>query len=470
MPRRAIPPRQIAVIDIGKTNIKVALVDLQSRGELAVQTMPNHVLPGPPYPHFDTEAQWQFILAALANIHSRHRVDAISVTTHGACAALLDAQGNLATPVLDYEHDGPEETAADYDTLRPDFAETGSPRLPLGLNLGAQLHWLFTRDPDLRERVATVVTWPQYWLQRLTGTAATDVTSLGCHTDLWNPHERKFSRLVARLGLAQKLAPAHPSGEVMGVVSNAVIEATNMAPGTPVCCGIHDSNASLLPHLLGAEASFSVVSTGTWVIVMTMGGTGAALDPKRDTLINVNAFGDPVPSARFMGGREYARVQAPSGTEVRQRDVESVLERGLMLLPAAEPKSGPFQGRQMHWSEPEDTITPGERELAVSWYLALMTAECLTITGAQGPVRVEGPFARNPCYLSMLEAACGQGVAASSSQTGTAQGAALLWAEPGTPTDARLSESGAPSFVVPCINQPRLIAYAERWRARVARP
>ena len=35
-------------------------------------------------------------------------IDAISVTTHGATAALLDADGALALPVLDYEHDGPD--------------------------------------------------------------------------------------------------------------------------------------------------------------------------------------------------------------------------------------------------------------------------------------------------------------------------------------------------------------------------
>ena len=470
MPRRAVPPRLIAVIDIGKTNVKVALVDLQSRAELAVQTMPNTVRPGPPYPHFDTEVMWQFILTALTEIHEKHRIDAISVTTHGACAALMTAQGDLATPVLDYEHDGPDETAAAYDSLRPAFLETGSPRLPLGLNLGAQLHWLLTRDPGLIERVATVVTWPQYWVHRLTGALATDVTSLGCHTDLWDPHQRKFSGLVARLGLAQKLAPALPSGEVAGVLRKDVAARTRMAPGTPVCCGIHDSNASLLPYLLGSETAFSVVSTGTWVVVMTVGGNPVTLDPQRDTLINVNAFGDPIPSARFMGGREYARVQPPTGTQVSKADVQSVLARNLMLFPAVEPKSGPFQGRRAQWSDPEEQISAGERQVAVSWYLALMTAECLRITGARGAVRVEGPFARNSWYLSMLEAACGHGVAASASQTGTAQGAALLWAEPGTPTDARQSESGMPRFVSPVAQDPALVAYARMWQARVARP
>nr|WP_199178698.1 hypothetical protein [Acidimangrovimonas sediminis] len=89
-------------------------------------------------------------------------------------------------------------------------------------------------------------------------------------------------------------------------------------PGTPVNCGIHDSNASLLPYLKGHEAPFAVVSTGTWVIAMAIGGRMSRnignLDEARDTLVNVNALGAPVPSARFMGGREYEALGAPAGT------------------------------------------------------------------------------------------------------------------------------------------------------------
>jgi L-fuculokinase len=29
--------------------------------------------------------------------------------------------------------------------------------------------------------------YPQYWAWRLCGAAASEATSLGCHTDLWHP-------------------------------------------------------------------------------------------------------------------------------------------------------------------------------------------------------------------------------------------------------------------------------------------
>ena len=83
---------------------------------------------------------------------------------------------------------------------------------------------------------------------------------------------------------------------------------------------------------------------------MAIGGRKVALDPARDTLINVNALGDPVPSARFMGGREFELVRR-GHDGFSEADVEAVLARGVLLLPSVETQSGPFQGREASWSE-----------------------------------------------------------------------------------------------------------------------
>jgi sugar (pentulose or hexulose) kinase len=96
--------RHIAVIDIGKSNAKLALVDLTTLSEIAITTRPNIVSSGPPWPHYDVDGHWAFLIEALAVFHKRHGVDAISITTHGACAALLASDGSLEAPILDYEH------------------------------------------------------------------------------------------------------------------------------------------------------------------------------------------------------------------------------------------------------------------------------------------------------------------------------------------------------------------------------
>ncbi len=456
------PPRHVAVIDIGKTNAKLALVDLATLTEIAVLTTPNTVLPGGPWPHFDSEALWSFILSGLRDLHAAYRIDAISVTTHGACAALLGHDGALAAPVLDYEHNGPDALAEAYDAIRPPFTETGSPRLPMGLNLGAQLHWMFAADPGLLGRTATIVTWPQYWSQRLTGIAATDMTSLGTHTDLWNPHKAMFSTLPDRLNIRDRLAPARRSGDILGHVLPSVAAAAGLAPGTPVACGIHDSNASLYPHLLSREPPFAVVSTGTWVICMAIGGASVTLDPARDTLVNVNARGEPVPSARFMGGREFDLIRAGSNGIPTDADCAAVRARHLKLLPAVERRSGPFPGRTHRWTEAETDISNGERMAATAYYLAMMTAECLSMTGADGATLVEGPFARNTPFLDLLATATGRAVIPSLSATGTSVGAALLF-DP----DPRRAEASTMTTILP---SKELAAYATGWRRSVSSP
>lgn len=451
--------RHIGVIDVGKTNAKLALVDAATWTEIGVVTRPNAVLPGPPWPHFDLDGHWRFFLHHLGRFHAEHGVDAISVTTHGASAVLLDAQGELAAPMLDYEYSGPDELAGAYDAIRPAFTETGSARLPMGLNLGAQLHWLFHTQPDLADRVAQILTYPQYWGYRLTGERATDVTSLGCHTDLWNPWQGRFSSLVDRLGLAGRIPVARRPGAILGHLRPDVAAATGLSPDTPVACGIHDSNASLYPYVMGMQAPFAVVSTGTWVVAMAVGGRDAVLDPARDVLVNVNACGDAVPSARFMGGREFDMIRGTDAAPPDEGDRRAVLDGGVMILPAVEPASGPFPGCVMSWTS--DPQTAGQRMAALSWYLALMTATCLDLIGAAGPVIVEGPFARNGDYLAMLTAICPGGVRVASSATGTSVGAGMLL----------LDRPHAPQTVaIPPSNEADALRhYAAVWRARVQR-
>jgi sugar (pentulose or hexulose) kinase len=418
--------RHIAVIDIGKTNAKVALVDLENMREIAVRTRPNAVLRDGPYPHYEIEGLWSFVLDSLAVINREQPVEAIAVTTHGATAVLLDGQGNLALPVLDYEHAGPDALAAEYDALRPAFEETGSPRLLNGLNVGAQIFWQMKTFPDEFARAASIVMYAQYWSWRLSGVLANEVTSLGCHTDLWSSSSRDYSSLVDRQDWRRLMPPVRQAGDSLGPILPEVARQAGLASSTPVYCGIHDSNASLLPHLFSRKPPFAVVSTGTWVVSMAIGGKTVRLNPARDTLINVNAFGNQVPSARFMGGREFEMIMSGRDAGWTEADQETVLGKGIMLLPAVQRGSGPFAARESQWLQ-EEPASEGQRALAASFYLALMTATCLELIGADGPIIVEGPFARNSAFVRMLAAATGRSVVADgAASTGTSVGAALL--------------------------------------------
>ena len=420
--------RHIAVIDIGKTNAKVVVLDAETGAEIAAVKTANSVLKSGPYPHYDIEGLWDFIVSALKSFAGTPGFDAISITTHGASAVLLSADGSLAMPALDYEHGYPQAVQDAYAQLRPGFGETFSPGLSVGLNVGAQIHYLKSTFPADFARVAMILTYPQYWAFRLSGVAANEVTSLGCHTDLWNPTTQSYSPLVDTLGIRALMAPIHSAFDALGPVLPALASDIGLAQAVPVYCGIHDSNASLLPHLVENEAPFAVVSTGTWVISFGVGGDLDHLDPKRDALANVDAYGRAVPSARFMGGREFEILAAEIGTApiaAVEGALETVIEKGLMLLPNVVEGSGPFPGRKMQWVGDTTTDTT-ERLAAISLYLALMTEACLDLISAKGPIFVEGPFALNRAYLLALAAVTGKNVIALPGSTGTSQGAALL--------------------------------------------
>jgi sugar (pentulose or hexulose) kinase len=451
--------RFVGVIDIGKSNAKFAVVDLDAHVEVDVRRMPNAVQATAPYPHYDVDTLWQFICDSIADLNRAQPLDALSVATHGACAALIAEDGSLSLPVLDYEYPGPDALKRDYDRIRPEFSETFTPRLPVGLNLGAQLYWQQRNYPGEWNNTRWILPYPQYWSYRLTGIPSSEITSLGCHTDLWSFETSLYSSLVVKQGWLEKMPEVRPASEVLGLVLPELGQKLGLRPRVPVHVGIHDSNASLLPHLLEHDPPFSVVSTGTWVIVCAPGGDLAGLDPERDCLANIDAFGRAVPSARFMGGREYAQLIGEEPPHVSEAAVSRVLEEAILLLPSVTAGSGPFPDRKARWSHPEHTLDREARFAAVSFYLAMMTAECLSLSGADGTTVVEGPFASNRLYVEMLVAATQRPVEAmTSSTTGTSIGAAML---------ARMKGDRIRGKLVPYSSSSRMIGYAQQWRAAV---
>jgi len=451
-------PRHIAVIDIGKTNAKVVLIDSASERQLAARSRPNSVLRHAPYPHADVEGLWDFILASLGELHREQGVDGISITTHGATAALM-AGNELALPVLDYEYDGPDASDEAYGRARPNFTETLSPRLPNGLNLGAQIFWQSRAFPEDFAKVTAILTYPQYWAWRLTGILASEVTSLGCHTDLWSPDKGDFSSMVDAQGWRTFFPPIKPAASVLGPILNKLADLTGLAADTPVTCGIHDSNASLVPHLGRHQTPFTILSTGTWAISMTVGGDTGKLDHTRDSLANVDAFGRPVPTARFMGGREFDTMVGKSIVEPTEGDIDAVITGDVQALPTFAAGVGPFGNKTGRWTVEPNDLTPGQRTAAASLYLALVTRECLDLCGLGHSITIEGPLARNALFGSALAALSGKPVHASGDGTGTSLGASLLFG--GQPAHEQHDSPIAP------LEHPGFADYVARWRDRL---
>ena len=114
----------------------------------------------------------------------------------------------------------------------------------------------------------------------------------------------------------------------------------------------------------------------------------------------------------------------------------------------------------MRWTGAEPAHGSGKRAAALSFYLTMMTDTCLSFTGADGPMIVEGPFAHNPTFMQMLAVATGRPVWQGDAKTGTALGAALLFSQAAAPSNAIAPE--------PAQVAGDWSAYAAKWRAPIA--
>jgi sugar (pentulose or hexulose) kinase len=452
---------RVAVFDVGKTNAKLIVFD-RDGGVVAQRSQPNAPLPPDekwPYLRLDTARAWEFLLAALKDVGAEHPIEAISVSTHGA-AGVMVGESDFVLPPMDYEFDGFAAVDADYDAARPPFEETLSPFNVRGLNLGRQIFYLERTFPKAFAEARAFLGYPQYWSWRLSGVMATEVTLLGAHTDLWRPREGRLSSLVEKQGWTRLFSPLRRAWETLGPLKPEIAAATGLSPSVRVVCGAHDSNASLVPYLVSRADPFTVVSTGTWVIMMAVGGKGA-LDPKADMLANVDIMGRPVPTARLMGGREFAVLAGEAPAEARESDIAALVASGVMAMPAFTDQGGPYAGRK-GWIEGEPPTTPPSRAALATVYSALMTAYVLGLLEAPGDIIVEGGFNRSPAFSGVLAALMAGRRVLVAPASGAAEGAAMLarWGEPHDPPKLEPARAW---------DVPGLAAYVDRWRQALGR-
>ena len=445
----------VAVLDIGKTNTKLVVFDaagkvIAERSQVSAPLKPDAEWP---YLRLDAERAWAFYLAALNDVGAKFPIEAVSVAAHGAAGVLVTDEG-VAAPPVDYEFDGFAAVDAEYDALRPPFEESLAPNLPRGLNLGRQIFYVERKFPIAFAHARAFLAWPQYWSWRLSGIMASEVTSIAAHTDLWRPTEGRLSSMVERLRWTPLFPPMRRAWETLGPLKREVAAATGLPPDVRVVCGAHDSNASLVPHLAARSDPFSVVSTGTWAILMAVGGKGR-LDPEADMLMNVDVRGRPVPTARFMGGREFAVLAGDHPAEAHEADVAAIVAAGVTALPAFSDQGGPFAGRKGRIVG-EAPKTPAARTALATLYVALMTAHVLDRLEAPGDVIVEGGFNRSPAFAAVLAGLMPGRTIVVAPTSGAAEGAAMLarWGEPHAPP--RLAPAEAWRI-------PGLLEYRKRW-------
>ncbi len=446
----------VAVLDVGKTNAKLSVVDVEQGRETWSVRRPNNLVQGPAGRELDVVAIESWFIESLRAAPDKERIGVIVPIAHGAAAVLVDHAGEvLAAP--DYEDSCFDHVSEEYAQLRDAYSLTFSPNLPQGLNLGRQLFYLQSRRPELFQRTAQILLYPQYWAWRLSGVLAAEVTSLGTHTDLWRPHERAYSQLARKQGWARLMPPQRGANDRLGRVRPSLAAATGVDAACEVACGIHDSNASYLRFLMDREReAFTVVSSGTWTIVMANRGDLRRLREDRDMLANVNAFGAPVATARYMGGREYEAI-ARTQEHPTEEAVMRVLSKGAIALPSFA-SAGPYSGR-VGKVEGNDGFDGVHQAALATVYSALMSALLIESLGSAGEIFVDGPLARNPMFARLLAGCVPVGTVRIHDEGGGTRVAAHL-------AGLRAPAPDAPKSVLP-LRAPGLLDYQANWRHRL---
>jgi len=150
--------------------------------------------------------------------------------------------------------------------------------------------WVREHEPDIWQRVRTVLLPKDYIRLRLTGDKATDVADAS-GTLLLDVARRKWSEAVMTAAEidAALLPRIFESQQVTGSVSSAAAEATGLRAGTPVVAGAGDQAAGAL--------SMGIVKSG--VVSATIGTSGvvfAATDkPALDPRGRVHTFCHAIP-------------------------------------------------------------------------------------------------------------------------------------------------------------------------------
>ena len=459
----------VIVLDVGKTVSKLSLWSPEG-GLIARQVRENARVTAGASAVLDVDGISEWLISTLTQFAALADVGHIIPVAHGAGLAILRSERLVMAP-LDYETKIPDDIRLAYASERDAFDVTGSPYLADGLNAGTQLYWLSQDNPGILDQ-ASIMPWAQYWAWYMSGEMRSEVTSLGCHTDLWSPKDQGYSPMACRLGWADRFAPIAFAGEPIGNIRADLAHKTGLSPDVLIHCGLHDSNAALVAasgFREFAENEATIVSTGTWFVTMRRPGKASAMNKLpdgRDCLINVDAWSRAVPSARFMGGREIEGLVAPDAQRVDRQQDQAGLMKALPdvvgndghLVPCFAPGFGPFPENTGHWVQRPET--PEARGAAICLYAALMTNTCLDLVGSSGTILVEGRFAQaEPIVRALASLRPGDDIYVAEAQNDVSFGALRL-------INPRLAPQGSLKRVSPL--QESLDAYRESWVERVA--
>jgi sugar (pentulose or hexulose) kinase len=430
----------ILIFDIGKTNKKILLFDHELKVLHEEETVFGEIPDDDGFEGDDIEKLEAWILAGCRKYlgDPGYSVRGINFTTYGATLMYLDGEGNRLSPVYNYLKPMPEgivEPVYEKYGGKDEFCrQTASPALGM-LNSGFQALWLKETKPGIFEKVDSILHFPQYLSNLLTGKRGSEHTSIGCHTALWDFDRMQYHDWTRMLG---NVLP-HP-GPV-----ETTHPSSRFGRSVPVGIGIHDSSSSLVPYFMKSDEPFILVSTGTWCISMNP-FNHSPLTPdqlKQDCLAYLSVQQKPVKSSRlFLGHIHDVNVKRLARAFGLEEGAYRQVVPDYDLLDSLKKRN---RGKRIFFSQgvpagytdesvrPEDFRNFGEAYHQLMADLVDLAAGSINlITGDDDRTRnlyITGGFSKNPLFLKGIARRYpGKKVYTSDIPNATSLGAALvLW-------------------------------------------
>ena len=429
----------IAIFDIGKTNKKFFLLEERYNIVLERSTPFDEITDEDGDPCDDIDQLTKWVIKTFTEVLQEKKFDvkAVNFSAYGASFVYINEGGKVIAPLYSYLKKYPEQLKNElynrYGGAEKISCETASPVLG-SLNSGMQLYRIKNEKPEIFDEIKYALHLPQYISYLITHQYCSDITSIGCHTQLWDYQKKKYHDWVIDEGIDKKLAPLFPSNKAGEFSFNQ----KEIKAGT----GLHDSSAALIPYLNVFNEPFILLSTGTWCISLNpFNETPLTPDElTQDCLCYMEYKGRPVKASRLFAGHEHEqqvkRIAAHFNIPVDfyknvkyDTSVIAALQKSYDLGQLYDKKNaGP---RQSNFVTRELAIFKNYNEAYHCLMFDIIRQQyystLLVLKGSEvNRIFVDGGFSNNSIYMHLLALAFPQlEVYAASVAQATAMGAAL---------------------------------------------
>jgi sugar (pentulose or hexulose) kinase len=404
----------IAIFDVGKTNKKLFLFDEQyklvyEQSQTFEETKDED---GFPCEDIDALSTWIWKKFWEISLLEDFKILGVNFSAYGASLVHLNDYRKPITPLYNYLKPFPsalkKQFYRSYGGESLIAKQTASPVLG-SLNSGLQLYRLKYDNPRVYDEIKYTLHLPQYLSFIISSRTASDITSVGCHTHLWDFQKHKYHQWVYKEEMRTKFPPIYRGDKIVSIINNS--------RKIPIGIGLNDSSAALIPYLTAFTEPFVLLSTGTWCISLNPFNHSLLSDYElhQDCLCYLSYEGRRVKASRLFAGYEHEQQARRLGEHFHTANdyyktvkYEPALLKKLQRTDSSQkPDIATAMVQQSAFKERDvnnfETYEEAYHQLILDIIVQQIRSTKLVLNGT--PVKrifVDGGFSKNSVYMNLL--------------------------------------------------------------------